>query len=209
MDISVLEWIGYAASVLVLISMLMSSVLRLRLINLTGSALFSAYGFFIDALPVALLNLCVVFANIYHLYKMFRINDSFSSLEIKKDNRYLVEFLRFHLKDIQKIFVDFEYINERNLYSFLILRNMAVAGVFLARKYQDNILYIGLDYVVQEYRDLKPGRFIYKEKAAFFKEQGYTKLVTEPKTKQHKKYLLQMGFAVEEINGDTLFALNI
>ena len=38
-----LELVGYLGSVLVLISMLMTSVVRLRVINLIGSAIFAAY----------------------------------------------------------------------------------------------------------------------------------------------------------------------
>jgi hypothetical protein len=35
-----IEWIGYAASLGIMISMLMTSVLKLRLINLAGCVLF-------------------------------------------------------------------------------------------------------------------------------------------------------------------------
>jgi hypothetical protein len=40
-----LEYIGYVASLIVLISLLMSSVKRLRWINMIGSLIFGAYGF--------------------------------------------------------------------------------------------------------------------------------------------------------------------
>lgn len=200
-SISILEWIGYAASVLVLISMLMSSFLKLRIVNLVGSGMFSVYGFMIGSFPVGLLNLFVVFANIWHLYKMFGVHDNFSALEIRRDNRYLVKFLDFYSKDINKYFPNFEYNNGVNTYSYMILRNMAVAGVFLAREVKDKVLYVGLDYVIPEYRDLKPGNFIYKEKVKYFEEQGYNTLVTIPTTDYHKKYLVKMGFKRGDIDG--------
>ena len=61
------EWIGYLASFLVLISLLMSSILKLRWINLLGSTIFSIYGFIIGSLPVAFMNMGTAFINIYYL----------------------------------------------------------------------------------------------------------------------------------------------
>ena len=65
------ELLGYSASVLVALSLSMRSLLKLRLINLSGAMLFTIYGLVIGALPVAALNLFIVLANIYYLYQMF------------------------------------------------------------------------------------------------------------------------------------------
>ena len=46
------EVIGYAASLIILVSLLMTNVYRLRLINLAGSLCFSLYGWLIGAWPV-------------------------------------------------------------------------------------------------------------------------------------------------------------
>ncbi|WP_047985647.1 YgjV family protein [Ornithinibacillus californiensis] len=72
MDIEWLEWLGYLASLIVLISLLMSSIKKLRWINMIGSSLFSLYGFLIGALPVGIMNLGIVFINIYYLVKLSR-----------------------------------------------------------------------------------------------------------------------------------------
>ena len=50
-----LEGFGYLASVLVVISLMMRSIVRLRWINLVGAACFTAYGILISAYPVAAL----------------------------------------------------------------------------------------------------------------------------------------------------------
>jgi len=169
--------------------------------------MFSVYGFMIGSLPVGLLNLFVVFANIYHLYQYSKVKENFSILEIRKDNRYLIAFLDFYKKELKRFFPEFDYNYEMNCYSFLILRNMAVSGVFLARDYGNNYLYIGLDYVIPQYRDLKPGRFIYREKAELFKNAGYTKLCTVSQNSNHSVYLKKMGFQEEIINGKDHFVL--
>ncbi|MFA6402071.1 MAG: GNAT family N-acetyltransferase [Salinivirgaceae bacterium] len=205
MNLTILDWIGYAASVLILISMLMTSFLKLRIVNMVGALLFSIYGFLIGALPVGLLNLFVVFANSYHLYRMVGIKESFKTLEIKRDNRYLIKFLDFYNKDILKYFPQFEYHNTMNSYTYMILRNMAVAGVFLARDYGNKRLFIGLDYVIPDYRDFKLGKYIYQEKIEFFKSEGYEMLCTIPQTANHARYLKKMGFHKEQFDGKEYF----
>ena len=66
------ELFGYLGSVLVLVSMLMTSVVRLRVINLIGSAIFAAYAILIRSYPTALLNGCLVGVNIYQLLRLRR-----------------------------------------------------------------------------------------------------------------------------------------
>jgi hypothetical protein len=207
--ISPLEWIGYLASVLVLVSMLMRSVSKLRIVNLVGSTLFSIYGFMIGSMPVGFLNMFVVFANLYHLYHLYFVREEFKTLEIRNDNRYLISFLEFYNNDIQHFFPGFSYKPEMNKFSFLILRNMAVAGVFLARDFGNGRLYVGLDYVINQYRDLKPGKYIYQEQSAFFIEHGYNQICTYPSSEKHSKYLKQMGFTEQEVDGKKLFVLNL
>jgi len=69
--ISWIEWFGYFASLLVAVSLLMTSTVKLRWFNLAGSICFAYYGFVIGAIPVAVINLTVVFINIYHLYRIY------------------------------------------------------------------------------------------------------------------------------------------
>ena len=65
-----IEYVGYVASILIGISMFMKNIVKLRFINLLGSLLFTFYGFTIKAYPVAIVNLIIVFTNIYYIYKL-------------------------------------------------------------------------------------------------------------------------------------------
>jgi len=67
--INYLEFLGYLASTLVAISLMMRSLTKLRVINLSGSLLFTIYGFSIGAYPVAALNAFIVLVNIFYLQK--------------------------------------------------------------------------------------------------------------------------------------------
>ncbi|WP_394201290.1 YgjV family protein [Shewanella waksmanii] len=66
------EWVGYLASVVVAISLMMSNIKKLRWWNLIGAALFVAYGLAIGALPVALVNFFIVLIDIYYLVKIYQ-----------------------------------------------------------------------------------------------------------------------------------------
>ena len=67
-----IEYVGYAASVLIGISMFMKNIIKLRFINLVGSLLFAFYGFTIKAYPVAIVNTIIVFTNIYFIYNLMK-----------------------------------------------------------------------------------------------------------------------------------------
>ena len=178
--------------------MTMSSIVKFRIINLVGASLFCTYGFLIGALPVALLNGFIVTVDIYYLYGIFSKREQFEILEVRPDNRYLLRFLKFHNKQIQQFFPGFSYVPDADTLSFFVLRDMAVAGVFLARKAwqgQKDTLLVNLDYVIPEYRDFKNGKFVYYRLKHEFLKAGFKRILSKTGSKPHSKYLLKMGFA--------------
>jgi len=66
------EWVGYLASVVVAISLMMSDIKKLRWLNLFGAMLFVAYGIAIQAYPVAAVNFFIVLIDIYYLVVIYR-----------------------------------------------------------------------------------------------------------------------------------------
>ena len=195
-NISLLEWFGYGASVLVAVSLMMSSILKLRWYNLVGASMFSAYGFMIGALPVGFLNLFIALTDIYYLFRIYTEKEYFKLLEIKRDSRYLDFFFSSHKAEIKKFFPDFDFdiVNKENTVGFYLLRNLVPAGVFIGEHDEDDTLFIHLDYVIPQYRDFKLGYYFFNERADFFKKQGYKKFSTLSTTDKHDKYLRKMGF---------------
>ncbi|MCG6319783.1 hypothetical protein K6U66_18530 [Vibrio alginolyticus] len=70
MDMNMVDILGYAASIMVAISLTMNDIVPLRLLNFIGCALFTAYGLMIDPWPVVLTNGFIACVNIYFLAKM-------------------------------------------------------------------------------------------------------------------------------------------
>lgn len=77
-----IELFGYLGSVLVIISMLMTSVKKLRILNMTGSLIFTIYAIIIHSYPTALLNSFLVIINLMHLIRMAKAEKREKSFDI-------------------------------------------------------------------------------------------------------------------------------
>ena len=73
----IIETIGYVGSALVLISFLMASVVKLRVVNSIGSTIFAIYALIIRSYPTAVMNFCLVCINLRFLWKLRRRDPSY------------------------------------------------------------------------------------------------------------------------------------
>ena len=67
---TIYEIIGYVGSALVLVSFLMASVVKLRIVNSVGSLIFAVYALLIKSYPTMVMNICLVLINLYYLWKL-------------------------------------------------------------------------------------------------------------------------------------------
>jgi len=206
---SLIEIVGYLGSFFIAFAMTFSSIIRLRWFSLVGTILFTTYGFTIGAYPVGIVNAFIMMTNIVFLVKLYTKKELFRTLEVRNDNKYLIDFLNFHKEDIARFFPEFDAENTDGRYSFLVLRNMQVAGVFIGRKLEDNRLCVELDYVTPEYRDYKLGHFIYNENQPIFQANNITSLLSGSYSKKNNAYLKKLGFVETQEKGNTVFVKNI
>lgn len=198
MTINIFEWIGYAASLVVAISLVMSSIIKFRWINLLGSILFAIYGFLISAWPVCFFNSVIVFINLYFLYKIYSKKEKFEIIATSQNEDLLHKFIEFHKSEIIKISPEFDFNLADKKYNYFITRNMALVGLFLAKKESENTIKVGLDFVTPQYRDFKNGAFLYNFLHSTFKKDGIKTIKAIAKTKAHVNYLKEMGFNSED-----------
>nr|WP_315151114.1 uroporphyrinogen decarboxylase [uncultured Flavobacterium sp.] len=72
-DISMTEWVGYLASLVLMISFLMKNINTLRIVNSTGCFLFVVYGFMLaTSWPIIISNTFILGVNVYYLTKHFK-----------------------------------------------------------------------------------------------------------------------------------------
>lgn len=190
------EIIGYVASVLIAVSLMMTAIIKLRVINLIGAATFSIYGILIGSIPVAAMNGFIVLINVYFLTQMFSSKEYFKLLQVKPGSHYLHYFISFYEDDIRKTQPDFKFEPKDNMVAVFVLRDMVPAGLILGELSPDGTLHVKLDYVIRNYRDFKIGRYVYGKRKDFFKKRGIKKLVSRSAESVHNKYLERMGFVI-------------
>lgn len=67
------EYIGYAASLAVLIAFLMKNMRMLRIVNTVGCVLFIVYGSLLPSVPVIATNAAIVCINLYYLLRKEKV----------------------------------------------------------------------------------------------------------------------------------------
>jgi hypothetical protein len=108
MTAQVMELFGYAASFFVAVSLLMVSLVRLRILNLIGCTFFVIYGIFIGAIPIVITNSFIMAINIYYLIQMYRRDiSSFSYMPADEGIEALSKFVALKDSDIRRFYPDF------------------------------------------------------------------------------------------------------
>ncbi|MCR5774312.1 MAG: YgjV family protein [Lachnospiraceae bacterium] len=195
-DIKILiELVGYLGSALVVVSMLMTSVKRLRIVNTVGSAIFTAYALIIRSYPTALMNLCLIIINIYQLIRLEKDEKKFRLMEGVIGAGETAGLLEYYEEDIRKYFPDFEITRTEECNRvFLVTYEAVPAGVLLGTYDGNNTMKVMVDYATPVYRDTSVGKFLYK----YLPDHGVTKLVFSGGSGEHRSYLRKMGFIESE-----------
>lgn len=67
-----LQLLGFVGSTLIVVSLTMRSIIRLRIIGLLGAAAFIGYGFALQAWPVVATNVVTSSIHLYHLRSLVK-----------------------------------------------------------------------------------------------------------------------------------------
>ena len=187
----IIEGIGYLGSMLVVVSMLMVSVKKLRIVNTAGSTIFTIYALIIHSYPTALMNICLVSINIYQLIKLERHDASYQLVRGNAEAGAVPYLLQYYLDDIQKFF---PYVRKEGLAecdtAFMIMYETTPAGLFIGNKRDDGSMDIWLDYAMPTFRDTSVGTFLYRQ----LPEEGVKKIISPEIPESHKQYMKKMGF---------------
>lgn len=187
-----IEVIGYVASALVVLSLSMTSVVRLRVVSLAGSLAYAVYGALIGAWPVMIANGIIVILNMWNLRKVLKPTADLDAVPMDVEAPFLSDFLKSHLGDIRQSQPEYE--SSSNDTAFVLMRDGMPAGVVVGQRAEDR-LNITLDYVLPAFRDCRLGRWLYGDGSALLRGLGIREVTASPRTRAHQEYLVGVGFA--------------
>ncbi len=185
-----IELYGYLGSLLVVISMLMSSVMKLRIINTVGSIVSGSYALMIGSFPLTLMNICLLIINVYNMRKLMKTEKNFDLIAAKAEDSFLNYFLEAYQEDIAKYFPNF--LMKQEIYDtiYIVCYNLEPAGVLVGKRLKENVIDISLEYTTPVYRDCSVGKYLYSE----LSKRGICKLIFKEKAEAHVPYLEKMGY---------------
>lgn len=187
------EAVGYVASALVVLSLTMASVVRLRWISLVGSLAFVVYGVLIESIPIIITNAAIAVINVWFLRKELGHHRDLGAVVVPIDSPFLVDFVHFHLADIRRFQPTFEMPSGDDAMCVLLTRDSLPAGALIGRRNGDELAIV-LDYVLRPYRDSRLGTWLFGRGSSVFRTNGIARLVSGPGADLHPGYLQRMGF---------------
>lgn len=192
MSAATIEIIGYVASILIVASLAMTSVLRLRTLSLLGSIAYVVYGVLLTAWPIVIANAVIAGLNIWNIHRELTSKKGLGVSPIAVDAPYLADFLQAHRGDIDRFQPGVRPEDGDN--AWLLLREGLPAGVLVGRV-DGQDLRVKLDYVRPPYRDSRLGAWLFAEGFGRLGISGIKRIVANPGTDEHRRYLAGIGFA--------------
>lgn len=188
-----LEILGYTASFFVVLSLTMTSVVKLRLISLVGSSTFLAYGLLIGALPIVVTNVVIVVINLVFLFKLFTKKEAFDLVEVAPESKFLERFLEHNASDIEKVWPGYTYRSVDEHLRLIVFRDLVPAGVFIA-SVEGRMATVELDYAARNFRDMKNARTLFGSGQDLLRSRGIDSVISPAVSEIHVKFLNKLGF---------------
>ena len=165
MDKTILEAIGYVGTALVLVSFLMTSVYKLRVINTIGSLISMIYGLLVPVYPTVVLNGALALINIFFLWRHLskKSEKIYSATKTTGTDPIVRMFLDKYKKDIYEFFPTFDIISADINTAYVIMCEDTLAGVCLGNLKDNGEYDVYLDFVTAAFRDFSVGKFFYRE----------------------------------------------
>lgn len=194
-----LEVLGWAGSLLVVVSLTQARVLRFRVLNLAGAVIATFYNAWVGIWPFAFMNGAIAVIDVYWLVRLLRERHderAYEVVEVDAQDAYLRHLLGVHAADIGHYAPGLDLadpVGPDGGTVLLVVRGDETVGVVAVAGTGDGDGRVRLDWVTPRFRDFTPGEFVYRD-SGVFAAHGYRRLVfPEPAAEQHA-YLQRVGF---------------
>ncbi len=200
--------LGYLASLLLALSLLVNNDIRFRWLNSFGCLAFILYGIMISAMPIIITNSLLLIINSYSLVKIYLRHEKFDLLEFNPDDALIKKFLDFYSKDIQAYFPEYHSEANHPELRFVVLRDLAIANIFVVSISPEGNAEVKINYTVEKYRDFEVGKFIFDTEKKYLANKGVKRICYRKIfNKDHERFLKIMGFNKDD--GQWAYSKNI
>lgn len=181
------EIIGYTGTILVVLSMIMTSVIKLRIINICGSILSMTYAIITNTWPIVLMNATLIIINLIQLFRTYTRTLNFSYIKSNILDLNYNHFIKTYRNDIEKYFQNIDLNKQEEVYFVYI--DTELVGILVGTKDNDRFN-VAIDYAIPKYRDMSIGKFLYPK----LRNHNIKYIIQENNLLKHQKYLRKMGF---------------
>jgi hypothetical protein len=189
------ELLGYAASFIILISLTMKSIVKLRWINAAGSLLFVVFAVLTRSWPTVVMNVGIIFIDVIFVMSLSRKAGDYRLVKAERGSAWLEFFYETNRTEIESIFGPDAFAAAKSFSYFVC--NGEVAGLFAWKELSTTECQIVIDFVTPRFRDTKIGRYFFDRHISAFREKGYARFVYKDVGRAHWKYLEKIGFTRE------------
>lgn len=183
------EIFGYIGTALVITSMMMTSVMKLRLINICGGIISAVYSAFYGAWAVVIMNACLIIINVFQIIRQLRHKYKFGHIIVDTNDGSVLYFLSLYRDDIEKFYPDFRSLLRADAEVHMVF-NGGEAIAILAGERTEDIFRIEMYYEIPKYRGAVVEKFLFP----MFKDSGINKVTAAP-VKPQSSRMIKMGFA--------------
>lgn len=186
------ETVGWVGSLLVVVSLVVPSVRRFRVLNLSGSLVATAYNLAFGIWPYAAMNAVIAVIDVYWLARLRSQGArSYRVLEVDARGELVRDFLTRHRAQVLRAHPSLPDVLSPGARALLTLHEDEVVGLFVCEPHgcQARVL---VDFVTERFRDLKPGRALYSSPVV--RAGGLERMVVEAGEVGDAAYFRKQGF---------------
>jgi GNAT superfamily N-acetyltransferase len=187
-----IDLLGYIASFIILISLTMKSIVKLRWINAAGSALFVVFAFLTGSTPTIVMNFGIIAIDLWYVTRLTHNRKDYQLIKAERGSAYLDFFYRMHRAEIDDIFGEHVFLEAKGFSYFVC--DSEIAGLFAWKENTPTECQILIDFVTPRFRDSRIGRYFFEQQLPLFREKGYTLFIYNNVGPKHWKYLEAIGF---------------
>ncbi len=208
--LQIAPYFGYAAFLLLAVSLIVTNSLSFRWLNILGCVCFIIYGILLNAFPVLLTNTILFCINLFYMVKIYRQNEDFDLAEFKGDEKLAQKFIAFYQADIKNYFPDFTVDQFNGNLNFVVLRDLVTATIFSAKIHDDGTAEVLINFTAKKYRDFKTGPYIFEKEKGFLISKGIKTIVYKKVfNKSHEHFLKVTGFIKQQVGDQQFYIKNL